>query len=160
MNKKLQEFSKLILKVAKKVHKELGPGFTESVYQGALAIELRRNKVNYLKEMSFEIFYRNQVAGTGRLDFFINDSRLPNVIIETKSVDKISDSARSQITSYLLSAPKNNDKGLQNTVFGILINWPGAVIDSEKNFVLSNKQPEIEFYLREGIEVKQIAVNE
>jgi len=160
VNKKLQEFSKLILKVAKKVHKELGPGFTESVYQGALAIELRRNKVNYLKEMSFEIFYRNQVAGTGRLDFFINDSRLPNVIIETKSVDKISDSARSQITSYLLSAPKNNDKGLQNTVFGILINWPGAVIDSEKNFVLSNKQPEIEFYLREGIEVKQIAVNE
>jgi GxxExxY protein len=160
MNKKLELFSKQILKIVKTVHKELGPGFTESVYQGALAIELRRYKMNYLKEMSFEIFYRNQVAGTGRLDFFINDSRLPNVIIETKSVDKISDSARSQITSYLLSAPRNNDKGLQNTVFGILINWPGAVVDVEKNFVLSNKEPEIEFFLREGKEVKQIAVNE
>ncbi len=93
VNKRLEEFSKLILKIVKTVHKELGPGFTESVYQGALAIELRRYKVNYLKEMSFEIFYRNQVAGTGRLDFFINDSKLPNVIIETKSVDKLSDSA-------------------------------------------------------------------
>jgi len=160
VNKKIQEFSKLILKLVKTVHKELGPGFTESVYQGALAIELRRYKVNYLKEMSFEIFYRNQVAGTGRLDFFINDSKLPNVIIETKSVDKLSDSARSQITSYLLSAPKNNDEGLQNTVFGILINWPGAVLNAETNFILSNKQPEVEFFLRKGKEVKQIAVGE
>tara|TARA_Y100000389_G_scaffold172160_1_gene180396 strand:- start:116 stop:598 length:483 start_codon:yes stop_codon:yes gene_type:complete len=159
MNIKLKKFSILVIKIVKSIHKELGPGFTETVYQGALAIELRKSKINYLKEMSFEIFYKNQVAGTGRLDFFINDSKLPNVIIETKSVDKISDSARSQITSYLFSAPKNNDKGLQNTVFGILINWPGAVVDSENNFVLSNKQPEIEFFVREGKEVKQIAIN-
>jgi len=158
MNKKLEAFAELVIKLVKTVHKELGPGFTESVYQGALAIELRRYKVNYLKEMSFEIFYKNQVAGTGRLDFFINDSKLPNVIIETKSVDKISDSARSQITSYLLSAPKNNDANLQNTVFGILINWPGAVLNSEKSFVLNNKLPEVEFFVREGKEVKQIAI--
>jgi GxxExxY protein len=159
MNIELKKFSILVIKIVKNIHKELGPGFTETVYQGALAIELRKSKINYLKEMSFEIFYKNQVAGTGRLDFFINDSKLPNVIIETKSVDKISDSARSQITSYLFSAPKNNDKGLQNTVFGILINWPGAVVDAENNFVLSNKQPEIEFFVREGKEVKQIAIN-
>ena len=160
MNKKLEAFAELVIKLVKTVHKELGPGFTESVYQGALAIELRRYKVNYLKEMSFEIFYKNQVAGTGRLDFFINDSKLPNVIIETKSVDKISDSARSQITSYLLSASKNNDADLQNTVFGILINWPGAVLNTEKSFVLNNKLPEVEFFVREGKEVKQIAVGE
>tara|TARA_Y100000389_G_scaffold18863_1_gene16348 strand:+ start:1217 stop:1699 length:483 start_codon:yes stop_codon:yes gene_type:complete len=158
MKKKLEEFSILIVKIVKSIHKELGPGFTESVYQGALAIELRKSNINYLKEMSFEIFYKNQVAGTGRLDFFINDSKLPNVIIETKSVDKISDSARSQITSYLLSAPKNNDEGLQNTAFGILINWPGAVLNAEKNFVLNSKQPEVEFFLREGKKVKQIAI--
>jgi len=158
MKKKLTDFSILIVKIVKSIHKELGPGFTESVYQGALAIELRKSNINYLKEMSFEIFYKNQVAGTGRLDFFINDSKLPNVIIETKSVDKISDTARSQITSYLLSAPKNNDEGLQNTDFGILINWPGAVLNAEKNFVLNNKQPEIEFFLREGKKVKQIAI--
>ena len=160
MGKKLQAFSELIVKITKTIHKELGPGFTESVYQAALAFELRRYKVNYLKEMSYEIFYKNQSVGTCILDFFINDSKLPNVIIETKSLEKLSDKARSQIARYLLSAPKNNDQGLQNTVFGILINWPGAMMTTENNFVLSNKQPEIEFFLREGKEVKQIAVSE
>ena len=58
-----------------------------------------------------------------------------------------------------MSATKNNDEELQNTVFGILINWPGAVLDIEKNFVLSNKEPEIEFFLRDGKEVKQVAVS-
>lgn len=158
MNKKLKDFSILIVKIVKNIHENLGPGFTESVYQGALAIELRRCGINYLKELSFEIFYKNQVAGTGRLDFFVNDSKLPNIIIETKSVDKISDSGRSQITSYLLSAPKNSDVDLQNTNFGILINWPGAVLNIEKSFLLNNKHPEVEFFLREGKKVKQIAV--
>ena len=159
MDKKLQAFSELIVKITKTIHKELGPGFAETVYQSALAIELRRYKVNYLKEMSFEIFYKNQTVGRCILDFFINDSKLPNVIIETKCLEKLTDKARSQITRYLLSAPKNNDEGLQNTVFGILINWPGAVIDVEKNYVLSNKEPEVEFFLRDGKEVKQIAVS-
>jgi GxxExxY protein len=159
MNKKLQNFAELIIKIVNTIHNELGPGFTEAVYQGAFSIELRKYKINYLKEMSFEIFYKNEVAGTGRLDFFVNDASIPNVIIETKSVDKISDSARSQITSYLLSAPKNNNEDLQNTIFGVLINWPGAVLDSEKNFVLNNKKPEVEFFLREGKKVSQIAIS-
>ena len=159
MDKKLQAFSELIVKITKTIHKELGPGFAESVYQAALAFELRRYKVNYLKEMSYEIFYKNQTVGTCILDFFINDSKLPNVIIETKSLEKLSDKERSQLARYLLSAPKNNDQGLQNTVFGILINWPGAMMNTENNFVLSNKQPEVEFFLRDGKEVKQIAVS-
>ena len=159
MDKKFKALAELIIKLVSAIHRDLGPGFTENVYQGALGIELRKYEISYLKEMSFEIFYKNQVAGIGRLDFFINDSTLPNVIIETKSVDKLADSARSQITSYLLSATKNNDEELQNTVFGILINWPGAVLDIEKNFVLSNKEPEIEFFLRDGKEVKQVAVS-
>ena len=53
--------------------------------------------------MTFEIFYKKQVAGEGRLDFFINDKKIPN-FIETKSLSCLSDSSRSQITSYLLSA--------------------------------------------------------
>ena len=45
MNKKLQEFAELVMKIVKTIHKDLGSGFTESVYQGALAIELRRHKL-------------------------------------------------------------------------------------------------------------------
>ena len=105
MDKKLQAFSELIVKITKTIHKELGPGFAESVYQAALAFELRRYKVNYLKEMSYEIFYKNQTVGTCILDFFINDSKLPNVIIETKSLDKAfgSGTLTTSIISFICS---------------------------------------------------------
>ena len=145
MENKFNIFAELITKIVKNIHKELGPGFTESVYQGALAIELRRFDVNYLKEMTFEIFYKKQVAGEGRLDFFINDKKIPNFIIETKSLRCLSDSSRSQITSYLLSAQLNSDKELQKTKYGVLINWPGASVN-DNNSQLINKEPEIEFY--------------
>ena len=120
-----------------------------------MAIELRRFEINYLKEMSFEIFYKKQVAGEGRLDFFINDKKLPNFIIETKSLSGLSDSARSQITSYLLSAQLNTDSALKNTKYGVLINWPGASVDKEK-LTLTNKAPEIEFYQLNKKTVEQI----
>ena len=155
MEKKFILFAELITKIVKNIHRELGPGFTESVYQGAMAIELRRFEVNYLKEMSFEIFYKKEVAGEGRLDFFINDSKLPNFIIETKSLSSLSDSARSQITSYLLSAQLNTDKELKKTEYGVLINWPGASVDKE-NFLLKNKDPEIEFYRYTNKKVVQV----
>jgi len=156
MDKKFKTLGELIIKLVSAIHRDLGPGFTESVYQGALGIELRKYNISYLKEMSFEIFYKKQPAGTGRLDFFINDKKLPNVIIETKSLDALSNGARSQIGSYLKSAPNNNHEELQNTEYGILINWPGAVVDEDNNFLLTNKDPEIEFFVREGKKVRQV----
>ena len=155
MEQKFDLFAELITKIVKNIHRELGPGFTENVYQGAMAIELRRFEINYLKEMSFEIFYKKQVAGEGRLDFFINDKKLPNFIIETKSLSGLSDSARSQITSYLLSAQLNTDSELKKTKYGVLINWPGASVDKEK-LTLTNKAPEIEFYQLNKKSVEQI----
>ena len=158
MENKFNIFAELITKIVKNIHKELGPGFTESVYQGALAIELRRFDINYLKEMTFEIFYKKQVAGEGRLDFFINDSKIPNFIIETKSLSCLSDSSRSQITSYLLSAQLNSDKELQKTKYGVLINWPGAIVN-DNNFQLVNKKPEIEFYQLKNKKVSLLDVD-
>ena len=83
MENKFNIFAELITKIITTIHKQLGPGFSEEVYQNALALELRRYEINYLKEMSFEIFYRKQVVGFARLDFFINDKKVPNFIIET-----------------------------------------------------------------------------
>ena len=146
MDKKFDIFSQQIIKLVKSIHKELGPGFRENVYQGALSIELRKLDISYQKELSFEIFYKKQFAGVEELDFFINDKKIPNVIIETKSTSSpLSDSARSQITSYLLSAQLNSDKELQKTKYGVLINWPGASVN-DNNSQLINKEPEIEFY--------------
>ena len=87
MDKKFKTLGELIIKLVSAIHRDLGPGFKENVYQAALAVELRKNNIDYLKEMSFEIFYKKQVVGTGILDFFINDKKLPEVIIETKSLE-------------------------------------------------------------------------
>jgi hypothetical protein len=160
MDKKFKTFGKLIIKIVSDIHRDLGPGFTESVYQGALGIELRRRRISYLKEMSFDIFYKKQPAGTGRLDFFINNENGPNVIIETKSLDALSNGARSQIASYLMSVPKNHHhQELQKTRFGILINWPGAVVDEDKSFTLINKDPEIEFFACGSNSVWQVQID-
>ena len=67
----------------------------------------------------------------------------------------MSDSARSQITSYLLSAQLNTDSELKKTKYGVLINWPGASVDKEK-LTLTNKAPEIEFYQLNKKTVEQI----
>ena len=159
MESKFKIFAELITKIVNSIHKELGAGFAEDVYQNALAIELRKYEINYLKEMSFEIFYKKNSVGLARLDFFVNDKKLPNFIIETKSLQCLNDSARTQLSRYLLSSQLNTDSELRKTKYGVLINWPGAVLDSEKNFVLNNKKPEVEFFLREGKKVSQIAIS-
>ena len=142
----------LIKKIVSKIHKDLGPGFRESVYQEALNIIFKEFNLNASKEYSYDIMYLGQVAGCGRLDFFINDPKFFNFVIELKSVESINDNHRSQLGSYLLSFENSTDEELKNTTFGILINWPGAYLNDEqsKHTELKSLEPEIEFYVREG----------
>lgn len=155
MESKFKLFAEIITKITAMIHKQLGPGFSEEVYQNALALELRRYEINYLKEMSFEIFYRKQVVGEARLDFFINDKKLPNIIIETKSVTCLRDTARSQLSRYLMSSQLNADEQLKKTKYGVLINWPGATVDGETQ-LLSSEKPEVEFYMINNSKIQKI----
>ena len=155
MESKFKIFAELITKIVNSIHKELGAGFAEDVYQNALAIELRKYEINYLKEMNFEIFYKKNSIGLARLDFFVNDKKLPNFIIETKSLQCLNDSSRTQLSRYLLSSQLNTDSELKKTKYGVLINWPGSSVDNESNF-LTNKSPEVEFYLLKNEKVQKI----
>ena len=87
--------------------------------------------------------------------FFINDKKLPNFIIETKSLQCLNDSARTQLARYLLSSQQNTDTELKKTKYGVLINWPGSSVDSENNF-LTSKSAEVEFYLLKNEKVQKI----
>ena len=157
MESKFKIFAELITKIVNSIHKELGAGFAEDVYQNALAIELRKYEINYLKEMSFEIFYKKNSVGLARLYFFVNDKKLPNFIIETTSLQCLNDSARTQLSRYLLSSQLNADSELRKTKYGVLINWPGASIN-DNNSQLVNKEPEIEFYQLKNKTVSLIEV--
>lgn len=51
------------------VHRNLGPGYLESVYEKALGVELERKGISFAQQYPFQIFYKGTAVGQGRLDF-------------------------------------------------------------------------------------------
>lgn len=70
-----------------KVHSTLGNGFQEVLYQRALAIEMRRQYLDFKSEMKMSIFYDGIDIGTRRVDFFVEE----NIMVELKAVIKLED---------------------------------------------------------------------
>ena len=79
------------------VHKTLGPGFMENIYNKALLIELKNNSLKTESEKDIKIFYNEIEIGSHRLDLLVDDS----VIIELKTVEELSKAHYAQIKSYL-----------------------------------------------------------
>ena len=68
---KYSELTSKIIGCAMTVHKTLGNGFHEVIYQRVLEIEMRENGIPYNREFEMPIFYREQQIGTRRVDFLI-----------------------------------------------------------------------------------------
>lgn len=124
-----KDFINTLEKVARLVYKELGDGFDEDLYQRGLAFELRKRKIDYLRETNIETFYKNQMLALRELDFLIPKQKnkyfhlKDALIIECKYDTKISDRHRSQLRQYLKSIPLNSSGELQSVSHGILLNW-------------------------------------
>lgn len=78
------------------VHKELGPGHAESVYENALAIELELRGIPFERQRSYELFYKGRPVGTGKLDFLIRG----NLVVEIKAVSDLAPIHTSQTIAY------------------------------------------------------------
>jgi len=130
-NSQLRSIALKVKKLGEEVRKHLGCGFEEEVYQGALAIEFRNNKIEYLKEVNVEIFYKGEWVGVDRPDFIITKIAGYNkpIILELKSADKINDGQRIQLKSYCKSLPKNNNPVLNNISGGILMAFPSGDVE-------------------------------
>jgi GxxExxY protein len=104
--------SSLIIKAAIKVHKELGPGLLESVYQACMIIELKKMGIKLQSEVPVEIFYNGQkINDQGfRIDLLVNDT----IVVELKSVSQVQDIHKKQLLTYLRLAKKP---------LGLLINF-------------------------------------
>lgn len=97
------ELSHAIIKAGLKVHSTLGPGLLESTYQACLAYELRKAGFKVDVELKLPIVYEEVKLEVGyRLDLLVND----RVIIELKSVEKITDVHMAQAISYLKLSKK------------------------------------------------------
>jgi GxxExxY protein len=87
-----------IIGVAMEVHKELGCGFLEVVYQEALEIEFRLKNIPYKREARLKIYYKgNLLKKFYETDFVCFDK----VIVETKALDALTSVHKSQLLNYL-----------------------------------------------------------
>jgi GxxExxY protein len=89
--------TELIIQCIITVHKTLGPGFMESVYQRALVVELRSAQLNVDVEKEVVIFYRGQEVGRHKLDMVVENS----IIVELKTVEDFHKAHYAQVRSYL-----------------------------------------------------------
>ena len=95
-----KELTEKIIAAAMEVHRILGPGFLESVYEEALCIEFRRRGIAYERQKSIDIPFREESAGEHRLDLLV-ESR---VIVELKAVKAIEPIFFAILRSYLNAA--------------------------------------------------------
>ena len=86
-----------IIGAAMEVHKALGTGFQEVIYQRALALELEAVKLPFSREYEMEIEYKGRGVGTRRVDFFVENK----VMVEIKALTKLEDVHLAQAINYL-----------------------------------------------------------
>ena len=94
---KHSDITRKIIGAAMQVHKVLGSGFQEVIYQRALTIEMTKRGVAFAREVDMPIFYDNQQIGTRRVDFLVEDK----VIVELKALTKLEDVHLAQAINYL-----------------------------------------------------------
>jgi GxxExxY protein len=91
------ELSERVIAAAIRVHKELGPGFLESMYEEALAVELAHADISFERQKLLPVFYREHVIGEHRLDLLVEGK----LILELKAIAQLEKIHFAIVRSYL-----------------------------------------------------------
>jgi GxxExxY protein len=91
------ELTGKIIGCAMEVHRTLGNGFQEVIYQRALAIEMAQQGLEFSREHEMQIYYKGVDIGTRRVDFFVEGK----VMVELKAVVQLEDVHLAQAINYL-----------------------------------------------------------
>ena len=105
-----EELTEKIIGAAINVHKELGPGYIESIYEEALCIELNHLRIPYERQKPVKVHYRDTQVGDHRLDLLVYEK----FVVELKAISDLRNIHFSIVRSYL--------KAL-NLESGLLINF-------------------------------------
>jgi GxxExxY protein len=107
------------------VHRILGPGFLESIYEEALCVELGLRSVSFQRQVPLPLIYKGVAIGQSRLDLLVQTK----LIVEIKTVDTLAPIHKAQAISYLKAT------GYQ---LALLINFNAALLkDGIKRVILS-----------------------
>ncbi|MHB1308139.1 MAG: GxxExxY protein [Limisphaerales bacterium] len=120
----INRLTERILGGAIEVHRQLGPGLLESLYEAALVIEFDLLGLRYARQLAIPVSYKGHLVGEHRLDLLVGNE----VIVEIKSVERHDPVFEAQVLSYL----KLTDKRV-----GLLINFNTRLVkDGVKRFVI------------------------
>ena len=105
-----------IIGAAIEVHRRLGPGFLESVYEKALIIEFRRRGLVVQDQMEILVRYDGEEVGRHRLDFFVEET----IVVELKAIKNLEDIHFAVVRSYLRAV---------NRKHGLLLNFAKVTLE-------------------------------
>jgi GxxExxY protein len=115
----INDLTHKIIGCAMQVHRVLGNGFQEVIYQRALAIEMQKQGLAFEREMEMNIFYDGFNIGTRRVDFFVEEK----VMVELKAIERLEDVHKAQAINYCEA---------YNIADGLLINFGGKSLDFKR----------------------------
>ncbi len=118
-NTEINELTHKIIGCAMEVHRALGNGFQEVIYQRSLAIEFSLQGLSFAREQEMEIFYKEQSVGTRRVDFFVEGK----VMVEIKAIEKLEEVHKAQAINYCEA---------YNIADGLLINFGAKSLDFKR----------------------------
>jgi len=104
------DLTKKIIGAAIEVHRILGPGFNENVYEEAFSHELEIQKIPFIRQQEYSVPYKSIITKTFRPDFVVYNK----IIVELKAVSELDELHEAQVLSYLKAA---------NVRVGLLINF-------------------------------------
>ena len=111
----LDQLASAVVGSAIEVHRELGPGFLESVYESALCVELSLRNLPFRRQVPVAIVYKAHPVGDGRIDLLIAD----RLVVELKAVEAIDAVHLVLVRSYLKATRR---------ALGLLINFNVPVL--------------------------------
>ena len=86
-----------VIGAAIEVHRQLGPGFLESVYEEALCVELADRQIPFERQKEISVLYKGRRIGQQRIDLLVGES----LIVELKAIEALAEIHKAQVISYL-----------------------------------------------------------
>jgi GxxExxY protein len=127
-SERLDDFARRVIGAAIEVHRHLGPGFSEGVYEEALAVELKLRGIPFVRQPAVEVQYKGHRVGIGRPDFLVGDI----LVVELKAITALTPSHQAQVISYLKS---------MRTQLGLLLNFKEAMMRNGIRRVVWTRAP-------------------
>jgi len=111
----LDAIASAVIGAALEVHRVLGPGYLEGVYEEALAIELELRGMSFERQKMIGVSYKGHRIGEGRTDFLVENS----LVVELKAAERLLAVHQAQVLSYLKTTGCH---------LGLLINFHESVL--------------------------------